>query len=220
MGNFQWLSYGITHGYIPTSNCNDCPHYAVDIGTPFHTSVTALFSGLVLSQKTGLRWGTELFIKPDDMSVPEFYYYHLDILNTQPGQHVNAGDVIGLSGGQNAGGSNPTTPEYSSGPHTHVGLFTEYVMTANGQRPYGPDITPYIQALASGQLAPGGTTPLSNGGLTQLGENIVNILGINQGVIGALAGISQQPFQIVGIAALGIAAALLLVAWLLFNGGL
>lgn len=153
MGMFDWLNYPITHGYIADTGCNDCPHYAVDIGTPFHTPITALESGTVVSQRTGLPWGTELFIKPDNGS-PEYYYYHLDIINTQVGQHVNAGDVVGLSGGQNTGGSNPSNPSMSSGVHTHVGKFESFVDTPIGSRPFGPDITPLINTLKSGGEIP------------------------------------------------------------------
>ncbi len=112
MGFFDWLRYGISHGYETGSNCADCPHYAVDIGTPYHTPITALWSGTVTSQRTGLPWGTEVFVKPDN-GLPTYYYYHLDQLNTSVGQHLNAGDVIGLSGGQNSGGSNPSSSTYS-----------------------------------------------------------------------------------------------------------
>ena len=221
MPDFSWLAYGITHGYIASSGCSDCPHYADDIGTPFHTQVTALFSGVVVSQKTGLAWGTEIFIMPDDRSLPEYYYYHLDILETRTGEHVTAGQVIGLSGGQNSGGSNPTTPEFSSGPHTHVGFFTHWVLTPIGVRPYGPDITPYIQQLVSGQNLNAGNTsggPAPLNGLAGLGEYVVQAFGVPSFVIAAAAGISQSPFQVIGIASLGIGAALLLAVWMMFNG--
>lgn len=149
MGQFDWLNVGIFHGYITSNNCNDCPHYAVDIPTTYHTPITALLSGTVLSQRTGLPWGTEIFIKPDN-GMPEYYYYHLDTLNTHVGQHLNAGDVIGLSGGQNIGGSNPSSTSMSSGPHTHVGFFTNFKDTPLGSRPFGPDITSLINTLKSG----------------------------------------------------------------------
>ncbi len=158
MGLYDWLSYGITHGFYPSyvSNIGDTPHYANDIGTPFHTPITALFSGTVVSQREGLPWGTEIFIQPDDSALPQYYYYHLDTLNTQVGEHLSAGQMIGLSGGQNTGGSNPSTPAMSSGPHTHVGFFTKYVTTPVGGRPYGPDISAYITAFSKGATPPTG----------------------------------------------------------------
>lgn len=229
MGDFRWLAFGISHGYISSSNCADCPHYADDIGTPYHTPVTALFSGTVVSQRTGIAWGSEIFIKPDDTSLPEYYYYHLDILETTAGSHVEAGQTIGLSGGQNSGGTNPTTPEFSSGPHTHVGFFSKWVLTSVGTRPYGPDITPWVSALSSGQSTVGLTTGTNTGivaagsvvgGLGQLGEYVVEQMGISQAIVTAISGISPEPFAVIGIATMGIAGALLLAAWFLLNGGL
>jgi hypothetical protein len=160
MGMFDWLAYGVSHGYYPNylSNVGDTPHFANDIGTPFHTPVTALFGGTVVEQKQGLPWGTEIFIRPDDPSLPQYYYYHLDTLSTHVGQHVSAGEMIGLSGGQNSGGSNPSTPAMSSGPHTHVGFFTMWTPTPMGTRPFGPDISPYINALSKGQSVPNGVS--------------------------------------------------------------
>ncbi len=157
MGLYDWLGYGISHGYYSSAvnGIGDTPHFSVDYGTPIHTPITALFSGTVVKQRTGLPWGTEVFIQPDNTRIPQYYYYHLDTLNTSLGQHVNAGDVLGLSGGQNSGGSNPSTPAMSSGPHTHVGFFTSFVSVRNNfgnteTIPFGPDITPALQALAKG----------------------------------------------------------------------
>ncbi len=157
MGLYDWLGYGISHGYYPTavSRIGDTPHFSVDIGTPQGTPITALWSGTVVSQRTGLPWGTEVFVKPDDSRIPEYYYYHLDSLNTYTGQHVQAGDTLGLSGGQNSGGSNPSSPTMSSGPHTHVGFFSSFVNVTNNYGnletiPSGPDITPFINAFAKG----------------------------------------------------------------------
>ncbi len=173
MGMFDWLAYGVSHGYYPSyvANIGDTPHWANDLATPFHTPVTALWSGTVVEQKTGLPWGTEVFIQPDNKNLPEYYYYHLDTLSTHAGQHISAGEMIGLSGGQNSGGSNPSTRDMSSGPHTHVGFFTQWKRVQLGQgvygtRPSGPDISPYIQALSKGQSVPGGninTSDSSNG---------------------------------------------------------
>jgi murein DD-endopeptidase MepM/ murein hydrolase activator NlpD len=165
MGQFDWLAYGVTNGYSTTQipGNGDSPHFANDIGTPFHTPITALFSGTVKEQKTGLPWGTEVFIQPDNPNLPEYYYYHLDTLDTHVGQHLTAGQFIGLSGGQNRGGTNPSTPDMSSGPHTHVGFFTSWKNTVLGTRPFGPDISPYIDALAKGQSLPNGVANPSTG---------------------------------------------------------
>jgi murein DD-endopeptidase MepM/ murein hydrolase activator NlpD len=227
---YGWLAYPITHGYITTyQGANtDTPHYANDIGTPYHTPITALFAGTVVSQRTHIAWGTEVFIQPTDKKLPQYYYYHLDVLQTKVGQKVNAGQTIGLSGGQNSGGSNPTQRAYSTGPHTHVGFFTKWVATPIGTRGYGPDITPYVHSLAKGQAIPDislvdtGTasaagTPLD--GIAKIGEYVVEAFGISGTIVNAVATVSPQPFVVIGLSVMALSAAVLVGAWFLFNGG-
>lgn len=164
-----WLD-SIYHGYITTFSGGDTPHYADDIPLPLDTPIVTPVAGTVVKSDyavwSGLPGGGEVFIQPDstEKGIPthaDFYVYHLDQLNVTQGQHVNEGDVLGLSGGQNSGGQHPTASLWSSGPHLHVGWFTGY-KSPNGQwsRPYGPDITPFLQSLANGtkQLASNGAS--------------------------------------------------------------
>jgi murein DD-endopeptidase MepM/ murein hydrolase activator NlpD len=169
MAGTPWYSYPITHGYYATYDPNiaDTPHFAVDIGTPFHTPITALKAGTVVTADYQ-PWGGEVFIKPDDGST-EYYYYHPDLVEVQAGQHVSAGQEVALSGGENPeypGALHPALPIWSTGPHTHVGYWTSWTNTPVGSRPMGPDITPLITQLASGQGLPASTQispPASNG---------------------------------------------------------
>lgn len=167
-----WYLYPITHGYTTAyqGSGTDTPHYADDIGTPFHTPLTAIKSGKVV-QADYAAWGGEVFIQPDDGS-NEYYYYHLDENDVSAGQHVNAGQMIGLSGGQNSGGEHPVSTQWSTGPHTHVGYFTNWTSTPDGTRPDGPDITPLINALKLGQAG----IPSSSGG-TSTSTGITPTLG-------------------------------------------
>src|SRR5260221_1564124 len=123
----NWFDYPITHGYIPgyQGPGTDTPHYAYDLGTPFHTELTAPLAGTV-KQADFAPWGGEVFVQPDNKSVPEYYMYHLDTEVVHAGQHVAAGQELGLSGGQTSGGSHPAQPRYSTGPHTHVGWWTKW----------------------------------------------------------------------------------------------
>jgi hypothetical protein len=167
MGNFNWLRYAITHGYITSYQGpgTDTPHYASDIATPFHTPITALLNGTVTQADyavwNGRPGGGEVFVKATDGRT--YYYYHLDSIGVRVGQTLNAGDMVGLSGGQNSGGLHPVDPMWSTGPHTHVGFFTGFANTPAGSRPTGPDITATILALKNGQVPPpgtgGGTSP-------------------------------------------------------------
>ncbi len=156
----SWLDFPVTHGYYPNYNPNvgDTPHDAVDIGTPLDTPITALLPGTV-KQADYAGWGGEIFIQPDDPKYPEYYYYHPDIVEVKAGQHVNAGQEIALSGGQTSGGSHPAAPQWSSGPHTHVGFFTGWMNSPVGTRPQGPDITPLLTAIKTGKI----TLPPSTG---------------------------------------------------------
>lgn len=146
----------------------DTPHFADDVQTPFHTPITALLSGTVKTADFPA-WGGEVFIQPD-IGGPQYYYYHLDTENVKVGQHVDKGQLVGLSGGQNSGGQHPVSTAWSSGPHTHVGYFTKFVTTQCDSglcgRPYGPDITPLLKQGA----------PLTSGD-TPLVSNVTNSSG-------------------------------------------
>jgi hypothetical protein len=138
-----WYDYDIGHGYITgyQGAGTDTPHYAYDLETPFHTPLTAPLSGTV-KQADYAAWGGEIFIQPDDKSLPEYYFYHPDEVEVSKGQHVNAGQLIALSGGENPGypgAEHPASTEWSTGPHTHIGWFTNWQVTPEGTRPYGPE---------------------------------------------------------------------------------
>jgi murein DD-endopeptidase MepM/ murein hydrolase activator NlpD len=156
--NLKWLSMPITHGYITNYQGpgTDTPHYAVDIATPFHTKIGAPWAGTVLLAQQGLPWGTQVFIRRNDNG-KIYYLYHLDTLNVHTGDTLVQGQFIGLSGGQNSGGFNPSTPAMSSGPHTHIGYInslTSYVSTPIGSRPIGPDITPDLKGIDTSKVQP------------------------------------------------------------------
>lgn len=164
-----WYRYPVTHGFYSQyePNVADTPHYAIDIGLPFHTPVTAIKSGTVVQADyatwSGRPGGGEIFIKPDDGS-EEYYYYHFDDNEVVSGQHVQAGQLVGLSGGQNSGGDHPTDPMWSTGPHVHVGYFDKFINTPVGSRPFGPDIGPTIQAMKLTGLPSGGNIGIPNAG--------------------------------------------------------
>lgn len=177
-----WYAYPISHGYYSAYNPNvwDTPHFAVDIATPFHTPITAIKSGTV-EQADYAPWGGEVFIRPDDGST-EYYYYHFDVNEVSKGQHVSAGQEVGLSGGQTSGGVHPVTDGESTGAHTHVGQFTGYVNTPIGTRPTGPDISGIINYLKTGGNYESNTTPTqqvtSNANAVQIAKSGLTKVGI------------------------------------------
>jgi murein DD-endopeptidase MepM/ murein hydrolase activator NlpD len=154
-----WYQFPTTHGFFSAYDPKifDTPHFANDIGTPFHTNLTTWKSGVV-AQEDYAPWGGEVFIKPDDGS-EEYYFAHLDDISVKTGQHLSAGQSIGLSGGQTSGGDHPTSPQWSTGPHTHVGYIKSYINTPVGTRPFGDDITGTISMLRAGGISPIDVTP-------------------------------------------------------------
>lgn len=149
-----WYMYPVTHGFFPSYDPNtfDTPHFAVDLGTPFHTPLTAFKAGKIV-QEDYAPWGGEVYVKPDDGST-EYYMVHLDDISVKTGQHVQIGDILGLSGGQTSGGDHPSSPQWSTGLNTHVGYIEGYENTPVGSRPYGPDISATIQSLKAGGPSP------------------------------------------------------------------
>jgi len=177
----NWLNYPVGHGYITNYQGpgTDTPHFADDVETPFHTPVTALLAGTV-TQEDAASWsgqpgGIEVWIQPDDPQYPQYYYYHLDTADVFKGQHVQAGQELGLSGGQNQGGNTPVSPMWSSGPHTHVGFFSSWASTPEGTRPYGPDITSLLQGVTTMPISPLTTTPALNPQSSIFGIDLPNL---------------------------------------------
>lgn len=175
----QWYQYPILQlNQYKTSYLGpgtDTPHYADDLETPWHTPITAPLAGTVL-QADCAAWGGEVFVQPDDKRYHRYYFYHPDVVEVKRGQHVNAGQEIALSGGQNSGGTCPAQPKYSTGLHTHAGEQYEdkpwiTPLETGSTIPYGPDITPLLMGLRTGKIpiptdsgnAPAGTTNGASG---------------------------------------------------------
>lgn len=128
----------------------DTPHYAVDIEASQDTPFYFLQPGKI-TKADYQPWGGEVFEQPDSGGQQE-YVYHLDQIQTTVGAHVNAGQVVGLSGGQTSGGSHPTSPQYSTGPHIHFGFFQKYIDSQNGVIPFGQDPNTILNQAKAGEL--------------------------------------------------------------------
>ena len=186
MAGQAWDKYPKSHGYLTKYQGpgTDTPHYAYDFATPLDTPLFFLQSGTVVKADYA-PWGGEVFLKPDGGG-PQEYFYHLDMLQTAVGQHVSAGQIIGLSGGQTSGGHHPTLPQYSTGPHTHFGLFNQYVNTPMGLEPYGPDPGSLLSGSGGvvpvpGQPGTGTTSPVSLFPPFDLVSSVLSLLDILPG---------------------------------------
>lgn len=92
-------------------------HYGTDFRASIGTSVMAMASGTVLGTGDtdidckGASFGKWVFIKYNNGLSSTFG--HLSVITAKPGQVVNAGDVVGLSG----------STGYSLAPHLHVSVY-------------------------------------------------------------------------------------------------
>lgn len=133
----SWWRDAISQAFNPPVELGE------DIATPFHTPVTALESGVIDSVSYG-GFGARVDVAEGGTTV--VYYQHLD--EVAPGLHagsqITAGELLGLSGGQLAGGNLPNSPLNSTGPHIEIGE------TVGGQ-PVNPS-----QLVAAGPQSGGG----------------------------------------------------------------
>jgi len=102
------------------------PVQGEDIEVPYHTPITAIFSGTVANAYYD-QGGGQVVIQARDPSqlkgIPYYYYVHLDLIDPsiQVGSNISAGQFIGLSGGQTSGGYHPAISTESNGPHLELG---------------------------------------------------------------------------------------------------
>lgn len=110
-----WFLYPKTQGYTVGHGGN---HDGWDFGAPSKTPLISLTGGTVTPHTGWYAWGGEVDTKGGLLGpgVTETFA-HADAIYVKPGQRVNVGDVVGLSGGENL------PRQYSSGPHIHYSLF-------------------------------------------------------------------------------------------------
>lgn len=154
---------GVAQGYG-----GDGGHPGIDLAVPLDTQLLAAASGTVThaSNDDPHGYGNEVEISTADGF--QIRYGHLHGMNVKVGDTVNAGQVIGSSGGEKDG---PTSGN-SSGPHLHFEVRTQG---------HSVDPTPF---LAGGYNIVGGSssspTPTSADpqaiAAVQL-QNVINVLG-------------------------------------------
>ncbi|MGG1638254.1 M23 family metallopeptidase [Paenibacillus sp. NRS-1760] len=111
-------------------------HHGIDLAMPRGTELHSIAEGTVerVVDYGATNLGKGIFIRSEDGSI--HVYGHLDKVIVHRGDHVDSGDLIGLSG--NTG--------HSSGPHLHFGLIKDGHFT---------DPTPLVEAVQnfSGEIA-------------------------------------------------------------------
>lgn len=169
-----WWQNPVTQGFNPPIEPG------VDIGTPFHSLITALAPGTVISESFG-GFGARIDIKTSK-GITE-YYQHLDTIlsGLKVGSKVELGQALGLSGGQLSGGSRPNSPANSSGPHVEFGAYS------GDKTPLDPYLAePSLLAKLLPTLNGGPALP---GGFDQFGHADPGAFDPTFGVAGAIAGI-------------------------------
>lgn len=138
----------VTQGHNPPTETG------IDIGTPWHTTITAVQGGTVETAHYGPEGGN-LWVKLPDGRYEN--YLHLDDIYVAQGQGIAPGQVLGISGGQLGYGDHPAVRPYSTGPHTEFGVYGQH-RWANGQWEGSLDPSPLLAWLSSGGSGvPGGT---------------------------------------------------------------
>ncbi|MBD2768316.1 M23 family metallopeptidase [Hymenobacter sp. BT664] len=114
-------------------------HEGIDIFAPRGTPAVAATAGYIT--RTGeTRLGGRVVWLADTEHGNHLYYAHLDKQLVEPGQHVRAGDTLGLVG--NTGNARTTVP------HLHFGVYR------SGQGPLDP--LPFVRRPAPATALPGG----------------------------------------------------------------
>jgi hypothetical protein len=134
----------------------------IDVALPQDTPIYAVEGGKVIGSGY---YGGGGVVSIQSAPGKVWYYQHLDQDLLKVGQNVSAGQEVGLSGGQNVGGSHPSTPEFSSFPHIEIGLNAPWGGIWGGGQAPNVDPVPYLQALAHGGSAPaiGSTSSTASG---------------------------------------------------------
>ena len=208
----NWWEFPVTQGY------KGADHVGVDIGTPFHTALTAILGGTV----SGVRYGP--FGGELDITTPQGTedYMHLDQVDVQVGQKISIGELLGLSGGQLEGGQNPAQPPYSSGAHTMFSIFEGAPWASPSidptalllAGPAGGDRQPAVNTLladptGSGAVPVAWRVPNAGDTLTQILAEIARLSGLaplvqGAGAVAGKAGEVKQDFTSIGLGLAGI----------------
>jgi Peptidase family M23 len=175
-----------------TQYFNPPTEYGTDFGVPFHTPIPDVLAGVVerINCAVGYRCEVDIASSWQGQPVTESYL-HIDQPAVRVGQQLGPGDLIGLSGGQLSGGSNPDDPRFSTGPHVEFDIFRG-----------GPFQNP-IDPLTIARGGPGGVN--AGGPSVQPGDVLQEIISALTGGAGAAAAQAAAPQVNAAATGLGLA---------------
>lgn len=113
---FKMLTYSITTRFGEIDNFHPTPHLGVDFACPVGTQAQSISDGTISKISLDPMLGENIRVSASGHR--EWIYGHLSRVNVTTGQHVNIGDVLGLTGGV------PGTPGagHTTGAHLHLTL--------------------------------------------------------------------------------------------------
>lgn len=191
----------------------------VDLGTPFHTTLTEILGGTVQRVDCSDPWACEIDVSTvlNGQSFVEGYL-HVDDPFVTPGQVLTPGETIGLSGGEITsmpGAQHIDSPNVSTGPHTEYDLW-------RGSSPWQGAIDP--TAIVQAGPGVGGPSSSSDGSSAQNTLDLIlslfpglaklanpNVQQAGQQASGALSGlvnINVDPFGALGQQVTGVGSSL------------
>jgi len=111
---FKMLTCRITTKFGEIDNFHPKPHTGIDYACPVGTPAQSIADGVVSKVANDPMLGEHIRVNSDNGT--EWVYGHLSSTNVAYGQQVNAGDILGLTGGV------PGTPGagHSTGAHLHL----------------------------------------------------------------------------------------------------
>jgi hypothetical protein len=106
------MKFRLSTEYGVLTPVHDTPHTGIDIAMPEGTTLRSVADGIVekVVDYGSQNIGKGVFVRHEDGSLG--IYGHMSNIQVHVGQHIQTGDVLGLSG--NTG--------HSTGPHLHFGL--------------------------------------------------------------------------------------------------
>jgi murein DD-endopeptidase MepM/ murein hydrolase activator NlpD len=163
----------------------------IDVSLPLDTPVYALEGGTV--KGSGYYPGGGV-VSIQSAPGKTWYYQHLDQDSVGVGQSVQAGQLIGYSGGQNTGGNHPADPTYSSWPHIEVGINAPWAgIWGGGNGAANIDPVPAITAIEGSNASTSGAST-SIGGIVNPLDPSTWLSGIQSGFFNQLGITSLQDF--------------------------
>jgi len=154
-------------------------HDGLDYNVPYGTPLPSLVTGTVVREGYDANgWGHYVMVDAGDGTYVA--YGHLSETDVKQGQQVNAGDILGLSGGEGPESGN------SSGAHLHVA-----VRKGGTTQKYNVDPTPYIAKWSQQQPL---TSPASPATIASTGP-ASPVVGEKQPAVGQAPGSPVSPVE-------------------------